>query len=120
MRPPDRPPRPAGRADRSPVTLVEARPAFAGKLTPPHAARDPVADDQDTTVGATCRSPRGDRRGTCGSDFHNSPPPALIERVDGGSANSPIPEFVVQVLGWSHDNFGEVRTIPSKDLFIVR
>jgi hypothetical protein len=25
----------------------------------------------------------------------------------------------VQVLGWSHDDFGEIRTIPSKELFIV-
>jgi hypothetical protein len=29
-------------------------------------------------------------------------------------------ESSVQVLGWSHDDFGEVRTIPAKDLYIVR
>ena len=29
-------------------------------------------------------------------------------------------ESSVQVLGWSHDDFGEIRTIPSKDLVIVR
>lgn len=26
----------------------------------------------------------------------------------------------VQVLGWSHDDFGEIRTIPARELFIVR
>jgi hypothetical protein len=29
-------------------------------------------------------------------------------------------ESSVQVLGWSRDDFGEIRTIPSKDLYIVR
>lgn len=29
-------------------------------------------------------------------------------------------ESVVQVLGWSRNNFGEIRTIPAKDLFLVR
>ena len=29
-------------------------------------------------------------------------------------------ESAVQVLGWSKDDFGEIRTIPAKDLFIVR
>jgi len=28
-------------------------------------------------------------------------------------------DSTVQVLGWSHDDFGEIRTIPSKELFIV-
>ena len=29
-------------------------------------------------------------------------------------------ESSVQVLGWSHDNFGEIRTVPAGELFIVR
>ena len=29
-------------------------------------------------------------------------------------------ESAVQVLGWSKDDFGEIRTIPARDLFIVR
>lgn len=29
-------------------------------------------------------------------------------------------ESTVQVLGWSKNNFGEIRTIPAKDLFLVR
>jgi hypothetical protein len=29
-------------------------------------------------------------------------------------------ESTVQVLGWSKNNFGEIRTIPARDLFIVR
>ncbi|MEZ0239272.1 MAG: hypothetical protein ACAH65_00605, partial [Chloroflexota bacterium] len=29
-------------------------------------------------------------------------------------------ESAVQVLGWSRNNFGEIRTIPAKDLFLVR
>ena len=29
-------------------------------------------------------------------------------------------ESAVQVLGWHGRNFGEIRTIPAKDLFIVR
>jgi hypothetical protein len=29
-------------------------------------------------------------------------------------------ESSVQVLGWSNDDFGEIRTIPSRDLYIVR
>jgi hypothetical protein len=29
-------------------------------------------------------------------------------------------ESTVQVLGWSEDDFGEIRTIPARDLFIVR
>lgn len=29
-------------------------------------------------------------------------------------------ESSVQVLGWSKDEFGEIRTVPAKDLFIVR
>jgi WD40-like Beta Propeller Repeat. len=29
-------------------------------------------------------------------------------------------ESSVQVLGWSHDDFGEIRTIPARELYIVR
>ena len=29
-------------------------------------------------------------------------------------------ESAVQVLGWARDEFGEIRTIPAKDLYIVR
>jgi hypothetical protein len=29
-------------------------------------------------------------------------------------------ESAVQVLGWSHDDFGGIQTIPARDLFIVR
>jgi hypothetical protein len=29
-------------------------------------------------------------------------------------------ESTVQVLGWSHDDFGEIQTIPARDLYIVR
>ena len=29
-------------------------------------------------------------------------------------------ESAVQVLGWSNDEFGEIRTVPAKDLYIVR
>jgi hypothetical protein len=29
-------------------------------------------------------------------------------------------ESSVQILGWSNDAFGEIRTIPSRDLYIVR
>jgi hypothetical protein len=29
-------------------------------------------------------------------------------------------ESTVQVLGWSKDNFGEIRTVPARDLFLIR
>jgi hypothetical protein len=29
-------------------------------------------------------------------------------------------ESTVQVLGWSNDDFGEIQTIPARDLYIVR
>jgi hypothetical protein len=114
----------------SPVTLVEgAAPAFAGKFDPTGTRLAIwVADDQDTTVGRLYLQVLDPTTGAVDTSIAPLPGVPALRRfsIEAGRLAWVSPpgqdgqESSVQVLGWSHDNFGEVRTIPSKDLFIVR
>jgi hypothetical protein len=114
----------------SPVVLVEGpAPAFTGKFDPTGTRLAIwVADDQDSTVGRLYLQVLDPTTGAVDPSIAPLPGVPALRRfsIEAGRLAWVSPpgqdgqESSVQVLGWSHDNFGEVRTIPSKDLFIVR
>ena len=114
----------------SPVALVDgAASAFTGKFDPTGTRLAIwVADDHDTTVGRLYLQVLDPTTGAVDSSIAPLPGVPALRRfsIEAGRLAWVSPpgqdgqESSVQVLGWSHDNFGEVRTIPSKDLFIVR
>jgi hypothetical protein len=114
----------------SPVTLVEgAASAFTGKFDPTGTRLAIwVADDQDSTVGRLYLQVLDPTTGAVDPSIAPLPGVPALRRfsIEAGRLAWVSPpgqdgqESSVQVLGWSHDNFGEIRTIPSKDLFIVR
>jgi hypothetical protein len=114
----------------SPVAIVEGpAAAFTGKFDPTGTRLAIwVADDHDATVGRLYLQVLDPTTGAIDPSIAPLPGVPALRRfsIEAGRLAWVSPpgqdgqESSVQVLGWSHDNFGEVRTIPSKDLFIVR
>ncbi|HYK94442.1 MAG TPA: hypothetical protein VE011_01050 [Candidatus Dormibacteraeota bacterium] len=114
----------------SPVTIVEGRAAtFSSKFDPTGTRLAIwVADDHDPTVGRLYLQVLDPTTGAVDQTIAPLPGVPALRRfsIEEGRLAWVSPpgqdgqDSSVQVLGWSHDNFGEVRTIPSKDLFIVR
>lgn len=122
-------PPPVGPAG-SPVAIVEGRTAaFTSKFDPTGTRLAVwVADEHDATVGNLYL--RVLDRATGAVDPSIAPLDGVLAlrrfSIDTGRLAWVSPpgqdgqESSVQVLGWSHDDFGEIRTIPTKDLYIVR
>jgi len=114
----------------SPVDLVEGQAtAFTSKFDPTGTRLAVwVADDKDTTVGRLYLRVLDPTTGAVNQAIAPLPGVPALRRfsIEEGRLAWVSPpgqdgqESSVQVLGWSHDNFGEVRTIPAKDLYIVR
>jgi hypothetical protein len=114
----------------SPVTIVEGQAAaFTSKFDPTGTRLAIwVADDHDTTVGRLYLKVLDPATGAVNPSIAPLPGVPALRRfsIETGRLAWVSPpgqdgqESSVQVLGWSNDDFGEVRTIPSKDLFIVR
>jgi hypothetical protein len=114
----------------SPVAIVEGKAsAFASKFDPSGTRLATwVADENDTTVGRLYLQVIDPASGSVDPTLAPLPGVPALRRfsIETGRLAWVSPpgqdgqESSVQVLGWSHDEFGEVRTIPSKDLFIVR
>jgi hypothetical protein len=114
----------------SPVTIVEGpAAAFTGKFDPTGTRLAIwVGDDHDATVGRLYLQVLDPATGAVDPAIAPLPGVPALRRfsIEAGRLAWVSPpgqdgqESSVQVLGWSHDNFGEVRTIPSRDLFIVR
>jgi len=87
-----------------------------------------VAEDGDTTVGRLFLHVLDPATGAVDAAIAPLPGVPALRRFSSDTGRlawvSPPgqdgQESSVQVLGWSHDDFGEVRTIPSRDLYIVR
>ncbi|HEY4227232.1 MAG TPA: hypothetical protein VGM49_02750 [Candidatus Limnocylindrales bacterium] len=114
----------------APVDIVEGpATAFTSKFDPTGTRLAVwVADDKDATVGRLYLRVLDRTTGTVDQTIAPLPGVPALRRfsIEEGRLAWVSPpgqdgqESSVQVLGWSHDNFGEVRTIPSKDLYIVR
>jgi hypothetical protein len=114
----------------APVTIAEGPTvAFSSKFDPTGTRLAVwVAQDGDTTIGRLFLHVLDPVTGAVDASIAPLPGVPALRRfsIDTGRLAWVSPpgqdgqESSVQVLGWSHDDFGEVRTIPAKDLYIVR
>jgi hypothetical protein len=114
----------------APVTIAEGPTvAFSSKFDPTGTRLAVwVAQDGDTTIGRLFLHVLDPVTGAVDASIAPLPGVPALRRfsIDTGRLAWVSPpgqdgqESSVQVLGWSHDDFGEVRTIPARDLYIVR